>query len=241
MDEKGKLARAIGFGFENLVGKTLENVQIDQIDYNVMPKSANKEYIDFRVLGTENSESVKIGVAIIQYPTGQGVQAGLSRLTDYAKFDLTRGCLLRAKDISRTAKRAHQLIDLLLNQQGGEWPPMEAKTLRPLLAIRAVFDAREDYDVTEEDIKVFIDKNKIAETNPLLLEILSNPSGQIPNGLVDEDTISNDLTSTLGVLLDTKQKLALGDVESDEASDDLSSTLDSLLDSKQQLSLGSVA
>ncbi|MBD2327777.1 hypothetical protein [Alkalinema sp. FACHB-956] len=187
IDDKAKLARALSFGFENLIGKTLEGVHIEAVDTNVAPKAANKGFIDFRILGTENSQTVKIGVAVIQYPVGIGVQAGLSRLIDYQKFDLTRGCLIRTKDISPAAKKAQQLLEQLLQQLGGEWPRFEVDDLIPLLAIRAVFDAREDYDFTEQEIRNFISQNKIAENNPLLLEILSDPSGSKPTNLIDED------------------------------------------------------
>jgi hypothetical protein len=187
MDDKVKLSKAISFAFENLVGKTLEGVQINAIDRNVTPRSANRDYIDFRILGVENSHPVKIGVSIIQYPTGVGVQAGLSRLTDYKKFDLTRGCLLRSKEISPNARRAKQLVDNLLDKLGGEWPPMQVDDLLSLLAIRAVFDARDDYDLTEIAIRQFIHERGLAEKNPLLLDILSKPSGQVPKNLADEE------------------------------------------------------
>jgi hypothetical protein len=204
MDDKVKLSKAISFAFENLVGKTLEGVQIAKIDCKISPKSANKDYIDFRILGVEDSHPVKIGVSIIQHPTGIGVHAGLSRLTDYKKFDLTRGCLLRSKEISPTAKKARQLVDDLLGKLGGEWPPMQVDDLLPLLAIRSVFDAREDYDLTESEIRKFIDKKGLAEKNSLLLEILSKPSGQVPDNLADDskdsplvnpiqDSISGDI------------------------------------------------
>jgi hypothetical protein len=178
IDDKSKLARAIGFGFENLIGQTLESVKIDKIDYAVAPKSGNKGYIDFRVIGVEKAKPIKIGVAIIQYPNGIGVQAGLSRLIDYQKFDLTRGCLLRSRDIKPTARRAQQFKDQLIKDLGGEWPSMDSKDLKPLIAIRAVFDAKDDYGFTGEMIRSFISETELAST----------PSGQIPNHLPDEDT-----------------------------------------------------
>ena len=189
MDDKVKLSRAIGFGFENLIGQTLDGVTINGVDYNVLPKSANKSYIDFRILGSENSKPVKIGVAAIQYPTGIGVQAGLSRLVDYKKFNLTRGCLLRSKEISPSARKAIEFADNLIKNLGGEWPPMKVEDLKPLFAIRAVFDSQEDHDLTEEDIRKFISKTGLAAKNSLLLDILSDPSGQIPVNLSDEDTV----------------------------------------------------
>ncbi len=188
IDHKVKLSRAIGFGFESLIGQTLEGVNLLEVDYTVAPRSSNKGYIDFRIVGTEDLMPVKIGVAIIQYPTGISVQAGLSRLVDYQRYDLTRGCLLRSRDISPGAARAHQLKNDLIDNMGGEWPEMNIEDVKSLVAIRAVFEARDDYGLTEEMIQKFITKTELTLKNALLLEVLSDPSGQIPNNLLDEDT-----------------------------------------------------
>ena len=215
IDDKVKLARAIGFGFQSLIGRTLEGVNLLEVDYTVAPRS-NKGYIDFRIVGTEDLKPVKIGVAIIQYPTGIGVQAGLSRLVDYQKYDLTRGCLLRSRDISPGAIKAHQLKYDLINNLGGEWPEMRAEDLKPLVAIKAVFDAKDDYDVTGEMIQKFISEQELTLKNPLILEILSAPSGQIPNDLLDKDA---EITPTdIGGVLSSDQSIqSIDDLDFGEA------------------------
>jgi hypothetical protein len=187
IEDKNRLSNALCFGLQSLIGKTIKGVTIDSIDYYGSQKNANKNHIDFRVLCTENSQPVKIGVAVIQYPVGRGIQAALSRLTNYEKFDLTRGCLIRSKDIPPKANMARQLLDRLLNELGGEWPPIKIADLKPLIAIRSVFDSREDYDLTEEMIREFIETKGLAKENELLLDILSAPSGQVPQDLVNED------------------------------------------------------
>ncbi len=187
MDDKNRISKALSFGFDRLVGKTLSGVTINSIDRNIALKAGNRNYLDFRILCTENDREVKIGVAIIQYPTGNGIQAALSRLVKYEEFDLTRGCLLRSKEISPNAKTAHKLVDKLLNELGGEWPPMKAEDLKSLIAICSVLDAREDYDLTELEIIKFVEDSNLACENLLLLDILSDPSGEIPEDLVNED------------------------------------------------------
>jgi hypothetical protein len=187
MDDRNKISQALSFGFDSLVGKTLAGVTVNSIDRNVIPKAANKNHLDLRILCTENDRDVKIGVAIVQYSTGNGIQAALSRLVKYQEFDLTRGCLLRSKAITPSAKKAHILVNQLLNELGGEWPPMKIEDLKPLIAIRSVFDAREDYDLAEADILKFIEGTGLAYQNLLLLDILSDPSGQVPDDLVNED------------------------------------------------------
>jgi hypothetical protein len=187
MDDKNKISKALSFGFDRLVGKTFAGVTVNGIDRDVAPKASNKNYIDLRILCTENDRDVKIGVAIVQYPTGNGIQAGLSRLVKYQEFDLTRGCLLRSKEISPNAKKAKDLVDRLLKELGGEWPPMKVEDLKPLIAIRSVFDAKEDYDLTESEIIKFVEDTNLACENLLLLDILSDPSGEIPEDLINED------------------------------------------------------
>jgi hypothetical protein len=197
IDDKGKIARALGFCLESFVGRTIDGVTINAINYNITPKAANANYIDFRIICTENSKDTKIGVAVIQYSAGKGIQAGLNRLVNYEKFDLTRGCFIRSKDIPPTAQAAHKLVKQLLNELGGEWPPVKIEDLKPLIAIRSVFDAREDYDVTEEMIYEFMEEIALAKNNPLLLDILSDPSGVLPTDLLDENEDRIDPESAL--------------------------------------------
>jgi hypothetical protein len=187
MDDKNRISKALSFGFDRLIGKTLSGVTVNAIDLNVASKPGNKNYLDLRILGTENDRDVKIGVAIIQYSAGTGIQAGLSRLVNYQEFDLTRGCLLRSKAISPHAKLAQDLVHKLLNELGGEWIRIKVEDLKSLIAIRSVLDAREDYNLSESEIIKFVEDTNLACENLLLLDILSDPSGEIPEGLINED------------------------------------------------------
>jgi hypothetical protein len=114
------------------------------------------------------------------------VSAGLKRLIDYKKFDLTRGCLVRSKAV-KEGTHGDQYLYTLLQELGGEWVSLKGTDIQPLLAILEVFDACEEYEVTQEQIFEFMNLRKIAESNYLINEILSDPSGQIPNEVVDED------------------------------------------------------
>lgn len=187
IDNKAKVAKALTFGFERLIGQTVERVTIQTIENSVTPKSQNKGFIDFKLIGLEDSRTVKIGVAIIQDSVGIGVQAGLSRLVDYKKYDLTRGCLVRSKTISPNAKKAQECLKQLLEKQGGEWVLLKEEEVKPLIAIRSVYDARQDYELSEEQIFEFISNQKLVVDNSLIREILSNPSGQVPEDAVDEE------------------------------------------------------
>ena len=64
---------------------------------------------------------------------------------------------------------------------------LQSQDIKPLLAIRAVLDNCESYELSEEEILDFIRQKRLAIDNPLIREILSAPSGQEPENLLDED------------------------------------------------------
>ena len=188
IEDKATLAEALRLAFSTLIGQTVEQVQIEEIT-EVKTKAADKGYLDFKIVGKENGKPVKIGMAILQESGGRIVQATLSRLIDYRKFDLTRGCLVRSKQISKNAAKAQQYLSQLLSPQlGGEWVLLKAEDIKSILAILFVLRGREDYELKEEDIMDFVLQKRIAIDNYLIGEILSDPSGQIPEDAIDEDS-----------------------------------------------------
>ncbi|MGF1493758.1 MAG: hypothetical protein ACFBSC_15140 [Microcoleaceae cyanobacterium] len=181
MENSNKIAGALEFAFRSLIGETLSNTEVQDVEvFNI-----RNDYLNFKVIGQENGLVFKLGVAVNQQATGRGVQAALKRLVNYRRFDLTRGCLVRSKRISPNAKLAQRYIKQLLNEQGGEWVFLQAEDIKPLIAIQSVYENRESYELSEEDIFTFA--RKIASSNPLILEILSDPSGQEPDDLINDD------------------------------------------------------
>ena len=188
MEDKATLADALWLGFSTLIGKTVEQVFIEDI-VEVEVKSADRGYLDFKLIGKDKGKVVKIGVAILQASGGPVVQATLKRLIEYKKFDFTRGCLVRSKKISSNAARAHEYLQQLLSPKlGGEWVLLKSKDIKPLLAILFVLEARKDYELSEEQVIDFIVQKRLAIDNYLIREILSDPSGQIPDDAIDEDS-----------------------------------------------------
>lgn len=191
LEDKAKLAKAIKFSFGTLIGETLDGVTIERLEI-LKSKSTEVNYsLDFKVIGQDRGKPANIGIMILQISGGRAVQAGLKRLIDYDQYSLTRGCLIRSKKINSSAKLAKSLLQKLLKQKGGEWVMLKLEEVQPLLAIRSVYDAREDYDLSEQQILEFIDTQNLARNNPLILEILSDPSGQEPEEAVDEDADFN--------------------------------------------------
>jgi hypothetical protein len=189
-DDSDILSEALYFGFLSVKGEILEGVQVEEIE-KVKTKAADRGYLHFRIRGQENGKSVKIVVAVIQESVTKFVSAALKRLINYQKFDMTRGCLVRSKDVKPNSV-GKQCLDKLLSQElGGEFVKLTSEDIKPLLAIYFVSKAREDYEVTEDQIQQFIVHKNLANENYLINEILSDPSGQIPDGLLDEDEMAD--------------------------------------------------
>ncbi|WP_228061034.1 P-loop NTPase fold protein [Coleofasciculus sp. LEGE 07081] len=190
LEDNDLIANALYFGFENLIGEVLEGetetgqklkqVTLDKIE-------TVGDWVRFKVSGKESNKSFTIGVSVIQQKNAASVGAGLKRLTDYKRFGLTRGCLVRSKNkkINKNSQAYKRLEKLTSKNMGGEWAYLEAEQIRPLINLYTVYQNGESYQLTQEQVVEF-SKPQILE-NPLLREILSDPSGEI-----DEETIEDE-------------------------------------------------
>lgn len=187
LEEEDKIVKALIFGFKTVIGQTVERVRVEQIEAPI----PNTKNIDFKIIGEENGKTVKIGLSVIQASGGVGIQAALKTLTEYERYDLTRGCFVRSRTISPNAVQAERYRKQLVEQQGGEWVKLKEEEIKPLIAICSVYENRENLSLSEKQIFNFIaDKGVeklLGANSPLIKEILSDPSGQIPQGLLDED------------------------------------------------------
>lgn len=199
LDNNYFLADALLFGFQPLIGETVEGVTVKKIVTGVGKKGKKDDYLNFKILGEEGGNTVSIGVAVLQYEGGKALGAGFKRLLDEeGRFELTRGCLVRSKDkpINNHFKKTYLEP---LKEKGGEFAELLEKEVKSLVAIRAVHQKREsNHGVTEEQIlKFIVDKGSqywLGIHNPLLKEILSNPSCELDN-IEDEPETSEEITS----------------------------------------------
>jgi hypothetical protein len=168
---------------------------IVEITNDIQPKRKNNNFINFKILGNENGKQVKIGVAVVQDSQSK-LNACLKRLNDYHTFDLTRGCLVRSESKIKQMKKTaatFSLLEELIKYKGGENVDLIEDQIRPLIAILAIYQKRQNYQLTEEQIFDIISKNNITFDNLLLKEILSDPSGEMPEfddglgGLFDDE------------------------------------------------------
>jgi hypothetical protein len=88
----------------------------------------------------------------------------------------------------------------------GELVDLIEEQVRPLLAVHSVSQKRDKYDLTEEQVLNFISQKQLTFENPLLQEILSDPSGEIPT-LEDDDVFNELAEQSLGESVDADTNL----------------------------------
>lgn len=195
LDDNYLLADALFFGFQTLIGQIVEKVKIQEVSTKIKKRGGKDRYINFKIIGEENGKNISIGVAVLQYAGGKTLGAGMRRLNKYDVFGITRGCLVRSQSKKITTYLKQKYLNPLIEEKGGEFVHLKEEEIKPLIAIRAVHQKREvDYEVSEEQILQFITE-KGAETmlganNPLLQEILSAPSYQLPKDLIEDEPVT---------------------------------------------------
>ncbi|MBD1906178.1 ATP-binding protein [Funiculus sociatus GB2-A5] len=196
LDDNFQLADALSFGFQTFIGQTVERVTIEEVTDKVCKNKTDK-HLNFKIIGKENGQPVKIGVAVLQYAGGVSLSTGLGKLNDYKKFDLTRGCLVRSRSKKMTKPMESKYLEPLIREKGGEFVELKEDEIKPLIAIRAVHQKREvDYKLSEAEIIKFITEKgaekMLGASNPLLKEILSDPSYEVPTDMIEEEPVVSE-------------------------------------------------
>ena len=186
-DDNDLISNSLKFCFSHLIDRTIGSVKINGIIGEIRPKS-HRGSIQFKILGEESGNVVKIGVSIAQHSHGKSVGSVLKYLVQYGTFDLTRGCLIRSKSIASHWAVAQQHLSTLVNNLGGEWVSFEDEELKPLITVYVMYKQMDLETISKEDFYKFIDEHYALEKNTLIQEILSDPSGQSPTNVVDEDS-----------------------------------------------------
>ncbi|BDA72167.1 hypothetical protein CAL7716_063330 [Calothrix sp. PCC 7716] len=200
LEDNTLIAYALRFAFETLKGQILEGEtataeKLEQVIINeiadIEPKSKNQSWINFKIIGKEKDKTFKLGVSVLQNSNGKAVGAGMWRLIEYNTFDITRGCLVRSKDKKiRKNWDSYVYLNKLVQNLGGEWVDLKNDEIRPLVDLFSIYQKRNNYQLSEQEVIEF--SQKITRDNPLLLEILSDPSGQIDEDAVEGEELLND-------------------------------------------------
>jgi len=193
LDSNVLISDTLLFNLQGLIGNTIEKIKITEVTSAFGKRGGKEPYLNFKIVGEEDDQKIGIAVAITQDNSGKMLAATLKKLLAPEKLGLTRGCLIRSpeKPVSRHIKSTY--LDPLA-AQGGEFVKLYAEEIKPLFALKMDRDKSDsDYKVSPEDIQIFINKYgeqyKLGEFNPLICEILSDPSYQTPQGLIDEPDV----------------------------------------------------
>ncbi|MEH2452896.1 ATP-binding protein [Nostoc sp.] len=204
LDEKNNslIVDALRFAFQTLkgqildgetsTGEKLQQVIIDDV-VEIEPKSKNQGWINFKIIGKEKDKIFKIGVSVLQYSHGRAVGAGMWRLIEYKTFDITRGCLVRSKNKEKMIFQnwdSYGYLKKLVEELGGEHVDLKLDEVKPLIDLYSIYQQRDNYKLNDEQLLDFC--QPITRNNPLLLEILSNPSGQIDGDTIEGEELLND-------------------------------------------------
>lgn len=182
-----QIGDALAFAIQHLKGQTIERVKIKRINKKITPRTQHRGYINFKIEGEEDGKKVSIGVCVLENSNGNTVGAAIGYLTKYDVFKLTRGCLIRSKDINSGWKVANQNLNQLLKEQGGEWISPKNEEVKPLLILHQMYKDLDTERFSDEIFQQFITEKHPLDKNTLLREILSDPSGQAPENVVDVD------------------------------------------------------
>ncbi|MGC9502806.1 AAA family ATPase [Baaleninema sp.] len=181
-----QVAKALAFALESCIGTTIEGVELQGVEREVTPKSANRGAIDLKILGQRDATPVSIGVAVVQSDRGATVGARLRKLCDRDTFGLTRGCLVRSPELEIPRRwKAHRELERL-QALGGAW--VELQDIAPLLALYHVFLHRRAWGLSRSRILAFMAQKGLASQNPTIREILRSrsPENSPSSATVDE-------------------------------------------------------
>jgi Cdc6-like AAA superfamily ATPase len=173
IDDESQIADALIYCCNQIIGENVENVKITGV---IKPPNAHK--MQLKITGTEDSKPISIGVGICQSAKAATVGAMLTRLLDYRKYNLTRGCLVRSKlstkELSRNTQAYNNIEKLTSPPLNGEFVDLKQEEIIDLYVLQ-LLGKKSDLDSAK--VLQFI-KEK-AKENGLIKEILSKPSGDI--------------------------------------------------------------
>lgn len=199
MDDDHLISQILIFAFNHVIGETIENVQVQAI---TPTKNVDHDRFQFTIKGIENGKNVAIGVGVCQTSNVRMVNTMVRRLCEYEKYQLTRGCLVRSENrrITQTSQAYQNLQELISAPLNGEFVKLNEAEIKELYALKLLAEENHEQPYPPDILADFI-RQKSAH-NPLIKEILSDPSGQIPDRVVTQTTIEVASTNDEGLSLD---------------------------------------
>jgi len=187
-------ASALQFCFTKLASlSSLKDQQIEGVIVRsveeVTPRYKNNGRLQFKIVGDEGGEPVVVGVGVMQDTHGLSVGAGFKRLLDTETFGLSRGCLVRSRDLK--IKRCWDSYNYYrqLISEGGEWVGLKADEIKPLIALQYVYQHHEKSDLTHKRLDSFAFTRNLLQNNLLIREILSRPEGCVVEDVLEGEEL----------------------------------------------------
>ncbi|MCM0590860.1 MAG: hypothetical protein KA716_11785 [Gloeotrichia echinulata DEX184] len=174
INDDDKLAAIITCGMKMIPDGGTENVVVTKVE-TISHASHDLQLI---VSGYDSlhQRNVKIGIRVSETTNGKTFNAVMSRLLNYKKYGITRGCLIRSTSVPKTWKTGFQLKDELEKQKGGEVVVLKKQEIRPLAAIEKIYEQAENYGFSKQEVTKFVKELRLAADNTLICEILSAPA-----------------------------------------------------------------
>ena len=189
LEDADKITKALRFAFGHLVEQVVDELKV----FEVIDEQEKicKEIVPFK-LKVRRAENRKgpftfIGIAVIQ-KTGGALTNTLSKLVEFNKLPQTRVCIVRSNDISGGKAKEYALAIL---QNGGEWVALQVEDIAPILALQALSDKKDQYELSLDKILCYAKEHQILTENPLIQEILSKPEGVPPKNAKPSDVNSH--------------------------------------------------
>jgi hypothetical protein len=132
--------------------------------------------LHFTISGYDSlhKKQVKIGVRVCETTTARTFNAVMKRLLNDQTHSITRGCLVRSTPVPRSWK-VGQKLRTQLQTQGGEVVELKKDEIKPLIAIKTIYDEAANYGFSNDQVTDFLKELRLAADNPLICEILSAP------------------------------------------------------------------
>jgi hypothetical protein len=174
IEHKETIAAGLLLCLSFLVGQTVADVQIEQLD-RIYPAGRNQGLIDFKIVCRLPTQvQVNLGVCVLTSSDFETISDACNRLLVYKDFGLDRLCLLRHGDLSTDTYLFPNCLPKLLSPDiGGHFIPLKSIDLLTILTTLSVFQHREQHQVTREMLAEYLHKRGLLSRNELIKGILA--------------------------------------------------------------------
>jgi hypothetical protein len=175
LGDKGTIAAGLLLCLSFLVGSTINDLHIEQLD-RIYPAGRNQGLIDFKIVCRAPSSQLllHLGVCVLPATDLEAVNEAYMRLLVYKDFGLDRLCLIRPGDLTSNISQLPICLPKLLSPDiGGHFISLKSGDLFSILTTLSVFQHKQQHEVTIESIAQYLHEREILTKNELIKSILA--------------------------------------------------------------------